>query len=67
MGETTVKGHAEGNKYASSVKVSQKTESISDFLKKIKSFLQESAVLRKVRKHQVNLLSAERLNKNQVS
>ena len=34
MGETAVKSHAEGKKYASSVKVSQRTESISDFFKR---------------------------------
>ena len=34
MGETAVKSHAEGKKYASSVKVSQRIESVSDFFKK---------------------------------
>ena len=34
MGETGVKSHAEGKKHASSVKVSQRTESVSDFFKR---------------------------------
>ena len=34
MGKTAVKSHVEGKKYASSVKVSQRTESVSDFFKK---------------------------------
>ena len=31
MGETAMKDHAEGKKHASAVKVSQRTESVSDF------------------------------------
>ena len=46
MGETAVKSHAEGKKHASSVKVSWRTESVSDFFMKIE--VQRSAVLRKV-------------------
>ena len=34
MGETAVKSHAEGRKHANSVKVSQRTESVSDFFQK---------------------------------
>ena len=66
MRETAVKIHAEGKKHSNSVKVSQRTESVSDFFKKNK-FLQRGAVLRKVGKHQVDLHSTERQNRNQVS
>ena len=35
MGETAVRSHAEGKKHASRMKLSQRTESVSDFFKKI--------------------------------
>ena len=66
MGETPVKSHAEGKKLASSVKVSQRTESVSDFFKK-KEISTEKCSSEKSGSHQVDLLSAERQNKNQVS
>ena len=34
MGETTVKSHTEGKKCASSVRISQRTESVINFFKK---------------------------------
>ena len=54
MGENAVKSHAEGKKYASSVKVSQGTESVSDLFKK-KEVSAEKCSSQKVRKHQLDL------------
>ena len=66
MGETAVKSHVEGKKHARSVKVYQRTESVSVFSKK-KEVSTEKCSYEEVGKHQVDLCSAKRQNKNQVS
>ena len=61
-----MKSHAEGKKNASSVNVSKGQSLLATFSRRMR-FLQRSAVLRKAGKHEMDLLSVERQNKNQGS
>ena len=66
MRETAVKSHAEGKKHASHVKVCQRTDSVSDLFKK-KEVSTEKCSSEKSGEHQVDMLSIERQNRNQVN
>ena len=66
MGETALKSHAEGKKHVSSVKVCQRTVSVSDFFKK-KEVSIEKCSSEKRWGTSSGLACTERQNKNQVS